>query len=311
MLHNIARVMGFLYTENVFYHRLMLRRKFLKSSGIVAAGAIGLNSLEVSATIPKKLIDPFGVQLFSVRSLLPDDPKGVMTALAKMGYKQFESFDGPSGFLWGMEPKEIKTFLNDLGVKMVSTHFDFNGAAENSEKLKKYIDMALGAGLKYLICPWIGPQKSWDEWKTIAENFNKVGEQVSKSGLKFGYHNHDYSFRPLHGKLPQDYLIHNTDPKHVMFELDLCWIDVTGVDTAEHLKKFGRRYELCHIKDYKKENGKPVQYDLGKGSVDFKKTLRLAIDSGIKHFLVEQEEYPESPLVSMAKDATYMKNLSV
>lgn len=283
----------------------------MKSSGIIAGGAVGLNSLEVLARTPKKLIDPFGVQLFSVRSLLPKDPKGVMTELAKMGYKQFESFDGPSGFLWGMEPKEIKTFLNGLGVKMVSTHFDFKGAAENSEKLKKYIHMAQGAGLKYLICPWIGPQKSWDEWKVIAENFNKVGEQVSKSGLKFGYHNHDYSFRPLHGELPQDYLIHNTDPKHVMFELDLCWIDVTGVDTAEHLKKFGKRYELCHIKDYKKENGKPVQYDLGSGSVDFKKTLRLAIDSGIKYFLVEQEEYPESPLISLANDATYMKNLSV
>lgn len=274
------------------------------------AGTWALTSLEAFAA-PKKLIDPFGVQLFSVRSLLPDDPKGVMTKLAEMGYKQFESFQGPKGFLWGMEPKEIKSFLDGLGVKMVSTHFDFKGAAADPEKLKNYIDMAQGAGLKYLICPWIGPQKTWDEWKTVADNFNKVGEQVTKAGLKFGYHNHDYSFKPLDGKLPQDYLLANTDPKNVMFELDLCWIDVTGVSTGDHLKKYGKRYELCHVKDYTKENGKPVQNDLGKGSVDFKKTLRLALDSGIKYFLVEQEEYPESPLVSLANDAQYMKKLSV
>jgi len=274
------------------------------------AGTWAATSLEALAA-PKKLIDPFGVQLFSVRSLLPDDPKGVMTKLAEMGYKQFESFQGPKGFLWGMEPKEIKSFLDGLGVKMVSTHFDFKGAAADPEKLKNYIDMAQGAGLKYLICPWIGPQKTWDEWKTVADNFNKVGEQVTKAGLKFGYHNHDYSFKPLDGKLPQDYLLANTDPKNVMFELDLCWIDVTGVSTADHLKKYGKRYELCHVKDYTKENGKPVQNDLGKGSVDFKKTLRLALDSGIKYFLVEQEEYPESPLVSLANDAQYMKKLSV
>nr|WP_295934313.1 sugar phosphate isomerase/epimerase [uncultured Dyadobacter sp.] len=288
----------------------MLRRDFLTRSGLAVAGALTANSLEVLAA-PKKLIDPFGVQLFSVRSLLPDDPKGVMTKLAQMGYKQFESFQGPKGFLWGMEPKEIKTFLDGLGVKMVSTHFDFKGAAANPDTLKQYIDMAQGAGLKYLICPWIGAQKTWDEWKIVADSFNKVGEQVTKSGLKFGYHNHDYSFRPLDGKLPQDYLLQNTDPKNVMFELDLCWIDVTGVSTADHLKKYGKRYELCHVKDYTKENGKPVQNDLGKGNVDFKKTLRLAMDSGIKYFLVEQEEYPESPLVSLANDAQYMKKLSV
>lgn len=289
----------------------MERRDFLKKSGFLTAGALSVSSLSAIAGAPKKVIDPFGVQLFSVRSLLPDDPKGVMTKLAEMGYKQFESFQGPKGFLWGMEPKEIKSFLDGLGVKMVSTHFDFKGAAADPEKLKQYIDMAQGAGLKYMICPWIGPQKTWDEWKVVADDFNKVGEQVTKSGLKFGYHNHDYSFKPLDGKLPQDYLLENTNPKNVMFELDLCWIDVTGVSTGDHLKKYGKRYELCHVKDYTKENGKPVQNDLGKGSVDFKKTLRLAMDSGIKYFLIEQEEYPESPLVSLANDAQYMKKLSV
>ncbi|MBE7174610.1 MAG: sugar phosphate isomerase/epimerase, partial [Williamsia sp.] len=78
-----------------------------------------------------------------------------------------------------------------------------------------------------------------------------------------------------------------------------------------HLKKYGKRYELCHIKDYKKVDGKPVQDDLGKGTVDFKKTLRLALNSGIKYYIVEQEQYPESPLVSLKNDAAYMKTLSV
>ncbi|WP_026350681.1 sugar phosphate isomerase/epimerase family protein [Dyadobacter beijingensis] len=289
----------------------MERREFLKKSGFLAAGALSLNAWNAFANAPKKLIDPFGVQLFSVRDLLPADPKGVMEKLAKMGYKQFESFAGAKGFLWGMEPKEIKSFLDGIGVDMVSTHFDFRKTAADADSLKRSIDMAHGAGLKYLICPWIGPQKTWDDWKKIAADFNRVGEEVKKAGLKFGYHNHDYSFKPLEGKLPQDFLLENTDPKLVMFELDLCWIDVAGVDTGAHLKKYGKRYELCHVKDYKKENGKPVQNDLGEGSVDFKKTLRLALDSGIKYFLVEQEEYPESPLVSLDKDAKYMKKLSV
>lgn len=283
----------------------MQRRSFLKQSGLLTAGALSLSQLDVFANAPQKAINPFGVQLYSTRDILPKDPKGVMTQLAQMGYKQFESYSGPQGFLWGMEPKEMKSFLGDMGVKMISTHFDIN------KDLDKSIDMANGAGLSYLLCPYIGPQKTFDDWKKIADKFNTIGEQVSKGGLKFGYHNHDYSFKPLDGKIPQEYLLANTDPKHVMFELDLCWIDVAGQDPVAHLKKYGKRYELCHIKDYKKENGKPVQNDLGKGNVDFKKTLRTAMDNGMKYFIVEQEEYPESVLGSMKNDAEYMKKLTV
>ncbi|MCX6217925.1 sugar phosphate isomerase/epimerase [Spirosoma sp.] len=289
----------------------MQRRSFLKQSGLLTAGALTLSQTNLLAGAPSKLISPFGVQLYSARDVMPKDPKGVMTELAKMGYKQFESFSGAKGFLWGMEPKEMKSFLDGLGVKMVSTHFNFRGDMEKPDGLKKSIEMAHGAGLTYLLCPYIGPQKTWDDWKKIADMFNTAGEEVSKAGLKFGYHNHDYSFRPLDGKLPQEFLLANTDPKNVMFELDLCWIDVAGVNTADHLKKYGKRYELCHVKDYTVQGGKPVQNDLGKGNVDFKKTLRTAMDSGIKYFLVEQEEYAESPMVSLKNDAEYMKKLAV
>lgn len=290
------------------------RRGFLKQAGTLAAGALTLSRTNLFAadlSAAAGTIKTFGIQLYSVRDDLPKDPKGVMTKLASMGYKQFESYAGDKGFLWGMKPKEIKAFLGDQGVKMVSTHFNFGEEVKNSDALKKSIDMASEAGLSYLLCPYIGPQKSWDAWKKIADDFNRVGEQANKSGLKFGYHNHDYSFKPLDGKLPQDYLLAHTDPKHVMFELDLCWIEAAGQDAVAHLKQYGKRYELCHVKDYRKTGDKVVQQDLGKGEVNYKKILRSALDNGMKYFLVEQEEYPQSPLVSVKADAQYMKNLTV
>lgn len=284
------------------------RRDFLKRTGVLAAGALALNH---TAALAAKNIGVFGVQLYSVRDVLPKDPKGIMTQLAQMGYRQFESYQGNQGFLWGMSPKEIKSFLNDINVKMVSTHFNYGGQANKPDELKKSFDMAAEAGLTYALCPYIGAQKSFDDWKRIADGFNKAGELARQSGVKFGYHNHDYSFKALDGEIPQEYLLANTDPKNVMFELDLCWIDVAGQNPVEHLKKYGKRYELCHIKDYKKENGKPVQNDLGKGNVDFKTTLKTARDNGMKYFIVEQEEYPTSPMESMKMDAEYMKKLSV
>ncbi len=286
------------------------RRDFMKQAGALAAGAFAFSRTDLLAG-PSASIKTFGVQLYSVRADLPKDPKGVMTQLAKMGYKQFESYSGAQGFLWGMQPKEIKAFLNDQGVKMVSTHFNYGGQVNKPDELKKSIDMASEAGLTYLLCPYLGPQKSWDAWKKITDDFNRVGEEVSKGGLKFGYHNHDYSFKPLEGKLPQDYLLANTDPKHVMFELDMCWSEAAGEDTIAHLKKYGKRYELCHVKDYKKEGDKVVQQDLGQGVVNYKQILRTAMDNGMKYFIIEQEDYPAAPLASLQTDANYMKKLTV
>ncbi len=281
----------------------MQRRLFLKQS-LLSTGVLAV-SHDLLANVPQKAIKPFGVQLYSVRDLMPKDPKGTMTRLAKLGYKQFESYAGPQGFLWGMAPKEAKIFLDDLGVKMVSTHFDFK------KDLDKSIDMANGAGLTYLLCPYIGAQKSLDDWKKVADLFNEAGEKVRKGGLKFGYHNHDYSFKPLNGTIPQVYLLENTDPNNVMFELDMCWIEAAGQDANQHLIKYGNRYELCHVKDFNRVGGKVVQTDLGTGSVNYKKLLRTAMDNGMKYFIIEQEDYPQSPMVSMKNDAAYMQKLTV
>ena len=286
------------------------RRDFLKQAGLLATGAFAGSTVFTEARAAS--IKTFGLQLYSVRDVLPKDPKGVMTQLAKMGYKQFESYQGAQGFLWGLEPAAMKSFLDDIDVKMVSTHFDFGGAAKDNDKLLQYIDMANGAGLKYMLCPYIGAQKTWDDWKRVADSFNRVGEVVRNGGLKFGYHNHDYSFKAMDGKIPQEYLLANTDPMNVLFELDMCWIEAAGQNAINHLKQYGNRYELCHVKDFKKEaNGKVVQQNLGQGVVNYAAILKQARKSGMKHFLVEQEEYPQSSLASLKYDAEYMKTLKI
>ncbi|WP_298360275.1 sugar phosphate isomerase/epimerase [Runella sp.] len=279
----------------------MNRRDFIKQSALLSAGAILTPSLFTEA----KSIKKFGVQLYSVRDLMPKDAKGTMKKLAEMGYTQFESYGGPD-FLWGMAPKECKTFLGDMGVKMVSTHFDMN------KDLDKNIERGAEAGLKYMLCPYLGPQKTLDAWKQKADLFNQVGEKVTKAGMKFGYHNHDYSFKPLEGQIPHELLLANTDPKYVMFELDLCWIVAAGQDTVAHLEKYGKRYELVHIKDMVKDNnGKVTQKDLGKGSIDFATILKAAKKAGVKYYLVEQEEYPGPSIESLKVDADWMKKVSI
>ncbi|WP_337043135.1 sugar phosphate isomerase/epimerase family protein [Emticicia sp. 17c] len=273
------------------------RRKFLQQSASLAALALVANRVNANETLKQ-----FGCQLYSIRDVLPKDPRGYMKQLADMGYKYFESYSKDP--LWGMSPKDAKSYLSDIGVKMVSTHL---GLPETNEEM---IAKCAEAGLNYVICPAIGMQPSADAWKQKAEAFNKHGETCKKYGMRYGYHNHSYSFQNANGVKGQRILLDNTDPSLVCFELDMCWIEAAGEDTIAHLKENGKRYELCHVKQLETKEPRPKQTDLANGIINYTQLLRAAKDAGIKYFLVEQEQYPVSPIESMKNDAAYLKTLN-
>ncbi len=276
----------------------MNRRQFIQTGAAFSV----LATAGSDAFAFKKQKD-FGCQLYSVRDKMPKDPLGTMRALASMGYTQFESYSKDP--YWGMNAAEAKRFLKEIGVDMVSTHMgvpDINEAA---------VEKAREVGLKYLISPYIGPQKSLDEWKKRADEFNKAGELCKKYGLKFGYHNHGYSFETKDGIKGQDVLLENTDPKLVIFELDIYWAEVTGEDSIRHFQKHAGRYELCHVKQMIKRDPKPEQGALTGGLLDFSSILKAAKKSGVKYFLVEQEHYLVDSLDAMKENATYMKKLKL
>jgi sugar phosphate isomerase/epimerase len=274
----------------------MNRRHFLQQTALAtAAMGLGFDSLA------NKSLSKFGCQLYSIRDVLPKDPKGYMKQLADMGYKYFESYG--ADIFWGMTPADSKKYLSDIGAKMISAHV---GLPATTEEL---IAKAAEAGLKYFICPAIGPQKSREAWLEKADTFNKNGELCRKHGIQYGYHNHSYSFTTNNGAMGQKLLLDNTDPKLVTFELDICWIEAAGADTVAHLKENPSRYKLCHIKQLVDKTQKPPkQTDLDKGTIDYKTILATAKSTGVECFLVEQEQYPSSPIESMASNAQYLKN---
>lgn len=303
------------------------RRDFLKRTGWFAS-AIAFGSLasacnnngtgsektaDTSATAgstpayePQPLGD-FGLQLYTLRDDLPKDPRGILKQVAAMGYKQVEGYEGDKGLWWGIS--EFKNYLTDLGIVMISSHCD------TGKDFEKKAAEAAANGLQYLISPWVGPQKTLDDYKKIAENFNKLGETCKKNGIRFAYHNHDYSFKALDGKIPQEILMDNTDPALVDFEMDMYWVVTGGHDPETWLKNYKDRFRLCHVKDRSK-TAKPEEgdasVDLGTGSIDYSKILRAARENGMKYYIVEQEKYEGStPLQSAAVDAAYLKNIKI
>lgn len=307
------------------------RKKFLKLSGGAAFGLFAAPSLLASCnsannketqpgtdTTGKAAANPdaglagisaLGLQLYSLRDDLPKDPKGILKQVASFGYKEVESFEGAQGMFWGMGHTGFKQYMDELGMKIVSSHCDYK------KDFEKKAAEAAEIGMSYLICPWVGPQKKLDDYKKLAEEFNHAGEICKKNGIKFGYHNHNYSFTLQDGQFPQDIFMQNTDKDLVDFEMDIYWVVTAGQDPIEWLKKYSGRFKLCHIKDRKKgaapTPGEPnLSVIVGTGSIDFKKILAEARTEGMAHYIVEQEAYEKTPIECVKEDATYLNNLT-
>ena len=291
------------------------RRNFLKT----AAAGIALTAIsgkilgqDSSAFFEDESVKEFGLQLYTLRDVLPADPKGVLKQVAEMGYKQIESYEGKAGMFWGMTNTEFKKYMDDLEMTIVSSHCDIN------KDFEKKADEAAAIGMKYLICPSLTDEikMTADDYKKAADVFNQRGKVCKARGLRFGYHNHDQAFakRPS-GFIAEEVLLQNTDASLVDLEMDIYWVVTGGQDPIEWLKKYPNRFRLCHLKDRKKNaplSEREVSVNLGTGGIDFKKILKAAKQNGMKYYIVEQEKYEGStPIEASKADADYLKKLKI
>ena len=281
------------------------RRDFLRNGSFAALGLsvpflTKANFFDAPAGFK---IPNFGIQLWTVKENMMADAKGTLAKLASYGYKQIESYEGPQGMFWGMGNKGFKTYMDDLGMTIVSSHCD------NLTNFDKKSEEAAAIGMKYLICPHKGTQKSLDNYKAFADEFNTSGKIAKKHGIKFAYHNHDYSFIPMDGQMPQDVMMQGTDPSLVDFEMDIYWVNAANEDPIAWLKKYPNRFKLCHVKDLAKTaNNGHESCVLGTGTIDFKKVLKAGAKYGLETFFVEQEAFTgTNPIDAAGLDAKYMQ----
>ncbi len=296
------------------------RRNFMRTTSLLAAGSLILPSWacknaaekvdtavvdKVADAMVKGDLEKFGVQLYTLRDDLPKDPKGVLKKVADYGFTNIESYDGKDGMFHGMTHTEFKAYMDELGMTLSSSHVNIH------KDFEQKAEQAAEIGMDYLICPYVGPQKSMDDWKKITDKFNDCGEICKKAGVKFAYHNHAYSFKAFSGMIPHDFIMDNTDPELVKQQMDIYWVVTGGADPIEYLEKYSGRFTLCHVKDRLKNvpaDEHSASCNLGTGSIDFPKILKVARDNGMEHFIMEQERYDDgSPLESVKAGAAYLK----
>ena len=280
------------------------RRDFIRTGTLAA---IGLSlPFGQGCSAPRAIkggeIETFGLQLWTVKEDMAVNARETLRKISTYGYRQIESFEGSKGIFWGMSNKEFKQYMDELNMRIVSAHCNI------SQDFERKAAEASEIGMKYLICPYKGPQKSIEDFKRFADEFNKAGEICKKNGIRFAYHNHDYSFKLVDGLMPQDVMMDNTDKDLVDYEMDIYWVVAAGADPEAYFRKYPGRFRLCHVKDLGKTAKGHESVQLGKGTIDFATILKTGDKNGLKYYIVEQEAFTGSnPLESAEVDAKYFK----
>ncbi len=276
------------------------RRDFLLKSSILAAGSMLLPSFSLTSAPTSD----FGVQLYSFRDEMAADAKGTLEKIASIGIKKIESARSKKGHYYGLTPTEMKNACDALGMNLTSGHVALD------KKFDKTMEEAIASGQEYLICSSL-PSKGQtvDNYKKVAEAFNRAGERCKKLGIKFGYHNHEYEFETENGQVLYDVLMDNTEADLVHMELDLGWVIVAKKNPLEYFKKYPGRFPLWHLKDMNMVKKESTEF--GKGALDIATMMANAKASGVAHIFIEQEEYHSTPLESMKHNMNYLNNLKL
>jgi sugar phosphate isomerase/epimerase len=231
---------------------------------------------------------PIGLQLYSVRKDCENDLPGTLKAVAEMGYEGVD-FAG----YYGYDAKEIRTMLDDLGLKACGGHLGLNTLL--GDELKRTVEFQRILGNKYLIVPGLPEERrnSRSAWLGTAKIFNEIAEKLEPEGMLTGYHNHSVEFTPMDGELPWDTLFGNTR-KEVVMQIDTGNALHGGADPVPFLEKYPGRAITVHLKSYSSTNDKAL---IGEDEVRWDDVFRLCETTGdTEWYIVEQESYAYPPL---------------
>lgn len=271
---------------------MQTRREFLGTLGLGALGAAGLACARTNgaATVPPSTM-PFGIQLYTLRSIMGRDFDGTLARVAEIGYKEVE-FAG----YYGRTPQQVREVLRRNGLTSPSSHLPLPAS---DDAWKKTLDDAHSIGHEWAVIPWLDPSlRTADTFAKLPDRMNRMAEMARAAGLRLGYHNHDFEFAaaPTGGGTILDSLLTRTDPSLVDFEMDVYWVTKAGSDPLALMAKYPRRFPLLHLKD---ASPRPEQkiVDVGTGTIDFTAILRTARAQGLKHAYVENDQ-PADPLTT-------------
>lgn len=269
-----------------------------------------------------------GIQLYSLREEMEKDMDATLKAVSEMGYDCVEF----AGF-FDKSAADVKAMCDKYHLTPISVHqgLDPYLEAESANAMVAYLKEL---GVKYSVVPWMDKAVFHDKerYAQFLKNMVATSQLLKENGITLCYHNHDFEFEKEDGEYVLDRLYKDLDEMIVQPELDVCWVKYGGEDPVEYVRKYGKRSNLVHFKDfYAKEmaggpayalideNGKELPRKsqeetafqfrpLGKGVQDFAPIVEEVKNSNIEYVIYEKDAwYSASALEEAKQSRQYLK----
>ncbi|MHB1225084.1 MAG: sugar phosphate isomerase/epimerase family protein [Gemmatimonadaceae bacterium] len=281
------------------------RRSFLSTlAAVLGATAVGPRALaQRAAPYTAPLPPPIGLQLYTVRAAMKDDLPATLARVAAIGYREVE-FAG----YFDRTPAAIRDLLAANGLRSPASHIPF---ATIDAGWPAALRDARTIGHEWVVIPWLPPEvrRDADDWRRLAERYNRAATRAREAGLRFAHHNHDFELIALpDGTVPLEILLGATEPGLVDFELDVYWMVRAGGDPLDFVARHPGRFPLLHLKDSAGPPGHRM-VDVGAGVIDFPRILAAARADGAAHAFVEHDE-PDDPMRSIRASHDYLAKLA-
>jgi sugar phosphate isomerase/epimerase len=297
---------------------MMDRRRFLAALAANVAGArsalavAGLGGAggcssprESSATsgeVGGERLERVGLQLYTVRDALSRDFDGTLARIAAVGYRDVE-FAGYAG----RRAEAVSAALERHGLRAPAAHVPLQALRT---QWAATVDAAHVIDHDYLVVPWLDEKerRTIADYERLADELNRLGHAARQADLHFAYHNHDFEFTPIGGRIPYDVLLDKTDPDDVGFEMDLYWITKAGHDPLAYFDRYPGRFPTVHVKD---SSGAPAHRitDVGRGTIDFKRIFARRKQAGVQHAFVEHDQ-PADAFASIKTSYDHLARLT-
>jgi sugar phosphate isomerase/epimerase len=260
---------------------------------IIALAAIFFTLALSSCNDSEKVFVPDpGVVSYTFRTQFQEDVPSTLDLIKGMGITNIEFSN-----LFGKTAEEMRAMLDERGLICTSYGISYDRLVNDTEKVA---EEAKTLGAKYVrvaSIPFQRPEFTLDDAKRTVQDFNTAGRKLRENGLYFCYHNHGFEFWPYEDGTLFDYIVQNTDPRYVSFEMDLLWTVHPGQDPVQLLERYPERFRLMHLKDLRKgvvgdlSGSTPRENDvvLGTGQIDFPAVLRAAQKTNIEYYYIEDE----------------------
>lgn len=296
-------------------HQSINRRDFLRQTGALLSASLVTPQFGTAADAKKYTM---GLQLFTVRRPMAADAAGTLKTISGIGYEDLETygFDPMQVRYYGFPAADFKKLLEDNKLITTSGHYDlFKYLNAPEDELNRYVDQCIvGAhaiGQRYITWPWLDPNdRTLEKFRLLTSKLNLIGERVTKAGLGFAYHNHDFEFADHNGENGYEIIMRDTDQSLVKLQIDLYWAAHSSKQTPHELFNLQPgRFVMWHVKDMDKKTRDYTE--LGNGSIDYTVILPDAPLAGLEYYYVEQGgNFAKDPITSITDSGNFMrKNL--